>query len=172
MREHAIDGTRIALIVMNRMTCEAQKKSHRDNDRIHTLRADRSGQEGVVEMANQNQGGQQSQSDRSSNQSRSQSGGGQSGGQGFAGMSDEEQRRIAQKGGEAVSEDRDHMADIGRKGGEASADSRSSSERSQSASSRSSDRDEQGGRGDNDRSSSSSRSDSGSDSSSGGRRNS
>ena len=89
--------------------------------------------------------------------------------QGFAGMSDEEQRKIAQKGGEAVSQDREHMADIGRKGGEASADSGSSSERSQSASSRSSDRDEQGGRGGNERSSSSSRSDS--DSSGSGRSN-
>ena len=31
-----------------------------------------------------------------------------------------EQREIARKGGEAVSEDREHMAEIGRKGGEAS----------------------------------------------------
>ena len=65
------------------------------------------------------------------------------GGRGFAGMSEEEQREIAskggkaahekgtaheftpeeaaeagKKGGEAVSEDREHMAEIGKKGGE------------------------------------------------------
>jgi general stress protein YciG len=42
------------------------------------------------------------------------------GGRGFAGMDDDKQRKIAQKGGEAVSRDRQHMSDIGRKGGEAS----------------------------------------------------
>jgi general stress protein YciG len=41
-------------------------------------------------------------------------------GRGFAGMDDEKQRKIAQKGGEAVSRDRQHMSEIGRKGGEAS----------------------------------------------------
>ena len=39
---------------------------------------------------------------------------------GFAAMSTEQQRLIASKGGEAVSRDREHMAMIGRKGGEAS----------------------------------------------------
>jgi general stress protein YciG len=61
-------------------------------------------------------------------------------GRGFASMSDGEQREIARKGGEAVSQDRQHMADIGRKGGEASAESRSGasgSSRSGSSSSRS-----------------------------------
>ena len=65
-------------------------------------------------MANQNQG----------------QGGNKSGGQserGFAAMSDSQQREIARKGGEAVSEDRQHMAEIGRTGGEASAESRESS---------------------------------------------
>ena len=42
------------------------------------------------------------------------------GGRGFAGMDEEKQRKIAQKGGEAVSRDREHMSEIGRKGGEAS----------------------------------------------------
>lgn len=37
---------------------------------------------------------------------------------GFASMDPELQRRIASKGGEAVSRDRKHMAEIGRKGGE------------------------------------------------------
>jgi general stress protein YciG len=37
---------------------------------------------------------------------------------GFASMDDDKQRKIAQKGGEAVSQDREHMSDIGRKGGE------------------------------------------------------
>ncbi len=37
---------------------------------------------------------------------------------GFASMDDDEQREIASKGGEAVSQDREHMADIGRSGGE------------------------------------------------------
>jgi general stress protein YciG len=41
-------------------------------------------------------------------------------GRGFAGMDEEQQRRIAQKGGEAVSRDRQHMSEIGRKGGAAS----------------------------------------------------
>jgi general stress protein YciG len=35
-------------------------------------------------------------------------------------MDPETQRKIAQKGGEAVSRDREHMSMIGRKGGEAS----------------------------------------------------
>jgi general stress protein YciG len=39
---------------------------------------------------------------------------------GFASMDDDQQRKIAQKGGEAVSQDREHMSEIGRKGGEAS----------------------------------------------------
>ena len=39
---------------------------------------------------------------------------------GFAAMDPSEQRAIARKGGEAVSQDREHMAAIGRKGGEAS----------------------------------------------------
>ena len=38
---------------------------------------------------------------------------------GFASMDAETQRKIAQKGGEAVSRDREHMSMIGRKGGEA-----------------------------------------------------
>jgi uncharacterized protein len=33
-------------------------------------------------------------------------------------MDDDKQRKIAQKGGEAVSQDREHMSEIGRKGGE------------------------------------------------------
>ena len=39
---------------------------------------------------------------------------------GFAAMSPEQQKQIASKGGEAVSKNREHMAEIGRKGGEAS----------------------------------------------------
>ena len=45
---------------------------------------------------------------------------GSSSGRGFAGMDEQQQRKIAQKGGEAVSRDRQHMSEIGRKGGEAS----------------------------------------------------
>jgi uncharacterized protein len=37
---------------------------------------------------------------------------------GFASMDDNKQRDIARKGGEAVSRNREHMAEIGRKGGE------------------------------------------------------
>ena len=44
---------------------------------------------------------------------------------GFASMDPETQRKIAQKGGEAVSRDREHMSMIGRKGGEASGGNRS-----------------------------------------------
>ena len=39
---------------------------------------------------------------------------------GFAAMDPEQQREIARKGGEAVSQNREHMAAIGRKGGQAS----------------------------------------------------
>jgi general stress protein YciG len=46
--------------------------------------------------------------------------GGNTSNRGFASMDGEKQRRIAQKGGEAVSRDREHMSAIGRKGGEAS----------------------------------------------------
>ena len=44
---------------------------------------------------------------------------------GFASMGEAEQREIARMGGTAVSENREHMAQIGRKGGEASAEARS-----------------------------------------------
>ena len=43
---------------------------------------------------------------------------------GFASMDERQQREIARLGGEAVSGNREHMAAIGRKGGEASAESR------------------------------------------------
>ena len=41
-------------------------------------------------------------------------------------MSDADQREIARMGGTAVSGNREHMAQIGRKGGEASAEARAS----------------------------------------------
>jgi hypothetical protein len=63
-------------------------------------------------MANQNQG-QGHGSGRSGTQNR-----------GFASMSEADQREIARMGGAAVSEDREHMAAIGRRGGEASAEAR------------------------------------------------
>lgn len=44
---------------------------------------------------------------------------------GFASMGEAEQREIARMGGTAVSGNREHMAQIGRKGGEASAEARS-----------------------------------------------
>ena len=62
-------------------------------------------------MANRNQG--QNQGARSGTSNR-----------GFASMDQAQQREIARMGGEAVSENRLHMAEIGRKGGEASAESR------------------------------------------------
>lgn len=49
---------------------------------------------------------------------------GRTGNRGFASMDAEQQRRIAQKGGEAVSQNRQHMSAIGRKGGEASGGNR------------------------------------------------
>ncbi len=39
---------------------------------------------------------------------------------GFAAMDEAKQKEIARKGGEAVSRDREHMAEIGAKGGRAS----------------------------------------------------
>ena len=50
--------------------------------------------------------------------------GGNNNERGFAAMDENTQRKIAQKGGEAVSRDRQHMSDIGRKGGEASGGNR------------------------------------------------
>lgn len=65
-------------------------------------------------MANQNQGQDTGNGNgRSGTQNR-----------GFASMSDADQRAIARMGGTAVSENREHMAQIGRKGGEASAEAR------------------------------------------------
>ncbi len=51
------------------------------------------------------------------------------GNRGFASMGEAEQREIARMGGTAVSENREHMAQIGRKGGEASAQARSAASR-------------------------------------------
>ena len=48
---------------------------------------------------------------------------------GFAGLDAEERRRIAEKGGETVSKDREHMSEIGRKGGEASGEKRREDDR-------------------------------------------
>jgi general stress protein YciG len=48
---------------------------------------------------------------------------------GFAAMDPEERRRIAEKGGETISKDREHMSEIGRKGGEASGEKRKKSRR-------------------------------------------
>jgi len=64
-------------------------------------------------MANRNQGQNQGGTGRSGTSNR-----------GFASMDQAQQREIARMGGEAVSENRLHMAEIGRKGGEASAESR------------------------------------------------
>jgi general stress protein YciG len=68
-----------------------------------------------------NRSNQEGQSERRSNsrsQQESQSNSGNSSNRGFAAMDDNKQREIASKGGKAVSHDRKHMADIGRKGGE------------------------------------------------------
>ena len=82
---------------------------------------------------NQGRGGSNQGSSKQSTGSSSRSGGSDNE-RGFAAMSDGEQREAARKGGEAVSQDRQHMADIGRKGGSASAESRSGSSNSRSAS--------------------------------------
>jgi general stress protein YciG len=72
-------------------------------------------------MASQNQG-QTPGTSRSGMQNR-----------GFASMSDAEQREIARMGGAAVSEDREHMAQIGRKGGQSSAEARAAARNQASA---------------------------------------
>jgi general stress protein YciG len=64
-------------------------------------------------MANRNQQHNQGGTPRSGTSNR-----------GFASMDAAQQREIARLGGEAVSGNREHMAQIGRKGGEASAESR------------------------------------------------
>lgn len=58
---------------------------------------------------------------------------------GFAAMDPETQRRIARKGGEAVSHNREHMSAIGRKGAEARNERRSPPSSSSSGRSSSSD---------------------------------
>ena len=53
---------------------------------------------------------------------------------GFASMSQSAQREIARMGGAAVSGNREHMAMIGRRGGEASAESRAAASQARAAS--------------------------------------
>ena len=65
-------------------------------------------------MANQDQGQEQGRNPGKSGTAN----------RGFASMSPGDQRAIARMGGAAVSGNREHMAAIGRKGGEASAESR------------------------------------------------
>lgn len=69
------------------------------------------------------------------NQNHGQQGSGRSGthNRGFASMSEADQREIARMGGAAVSENREHMAAIGRKGGEASAEARAANRRAAKA---------------------------------------
>src|SRR3954468_18513003 len=74
---------------------------------------------GKMMMANRGGDGGNGGSNRSSRSSNS-NGGGTGRARGFAAMNPEEQREIARKGGEAVSRNREHMAAIGRRGGEAS----------------------------------------------------
>jgi hypothetical protein len=104
-------------------------------DGIRTPRIARSRQETKREkyqMASNNQGGRGGSSNERSSGGNSRSGNSHE--RGFAAMSDSDQREIARKGGEAVSQDRQHMADIGRKGGSASAESRSGASNARSAS--------------------------------------
>ena len=58
--------------------------------------------------------------DQGSRRSKQAGKSGRSGERGFAAMDPKQQREIASKGGRAVSANREHMAQIGRKGGEAS----------------------------------------------------
>jgi general stress protein YciG len=84
---------------------------NRQNDKEEEKgRGNRSRQEGQSENRSNSPSQQESQShsdDRGNSSNR-----------GFAAMDDDQQREIASKGGKAVSRDREHMADIGRKGGE------------------------------------------------------
>jgi uncharacterized protein len=117
-----------------------------------------------------NGGGQSRQSGQQGGQQAKQGQqGGQQGGRGFAGMDEEEQREIASKGGQAaqdkgtaheftaeearkggetVSQDREHMAEIGAKGGQASGGNRGQGgQGSQSSQGGQSREGSQGGRG-------------------------
>ncbi|MCD6062749.1 MAG: hypothetical protein K0R82_660 [Flavipsychrobacter sp.] len=58
------------------------------------------------------------------NESTKSASNGRTSSRGFASMDPKKQREIASKGGQAVSGNREHMAQIGRKGGEASGESR------------------------------------------------
>src|SRR5688572_29803169 len=77
----------------------------------------------MTTMANRNQGQNQGSSPRSGTSNR-----------GFASMDAAQQREIARMGGAAVSGNREHMAQIGRKGGEASAESRANARSARSRS--------------------------------------
>ncbi len=56
---------------------------------------------------------------QSNNNRSAKSGSGKRGERGFAAMDPAQQKTIASKGGQAVSQNREHMSEIGRKGGEA-----------------------------------------------------
>lgn len=65
---------------------------------------------------NQQEGGERQQG-RNAQEDQRDSGNDQGSERGFAAMDDNKQRKIASKGGKAVSKDKQHMAEIGRKGG-------------------------------------------------------
>jgi general stress protein YciG len=83
---------------------------NRQNDKEEKGQGNRSRQEGQSENRSNSRSQQESQSNSDDR--------GNSSNRGFAAMDDDQQREIASKGGKAVSRDREHMADIGRKGGE------------------------------------------------------
>ncbi|MGN6178642.1 MAG: KGG domain-containing protein [Mucilaginibacter sp.] len=66
----------------------------------------------------QQEGGSHHDNNRNRQESQNHSNNSHGSHRGFAAMNDEQQREIASKGGKAVSKDREHMAEIGRKGGE------------------------------------------------------
>jgi general stress protein YciG len=83
---------------------------NRQNDKEEKGQNNRSRQEGQSDNRSNSRSQQESQSNSDDR--------GNSSNRGFAAMDDDQQREIASKGGKAVSRDREHMADIGRKGGE------------------------------------------------------
>ncbi|WP_091152494.1 KGG domain-containing protein [Mucilaginibacter pineti] len=73
--------------------------------------------QGLQNRGNQQEGSLQNRG-RNDQESQDQSDDNNSSNHGFASMDDDQQREIASKAGKAVSKDKEHMAEIGRKGGQ------------------------------------------------------
>jgi general stress protein YciG len=105
--------------------CAASVRRWLNNQKRSTTMSNQSTSNQSGQGGQSNQGKQSGQTNDRSSSGQKQDGKddrSSDGERGFAAMNPQEQREISRKGGEAVSEDRGHMAEIGRKGGEATAE--------------------------------------------------